>query len=239
MPELDIESNLSFSATPPDDLDFSSEEFVERVGEGFNEYGVRTNYEDDDEENVHSVDVVFAAMEPGPPERRNGIRITSEFLRKVGTKDYDEEPPHLKDHRDKDSFSKIGDVKRVWFSEAQEKLMLMARVPNTGGPTHSEALARYTFEPPSIRNGSVGFGNQYTAIRNEKGEPELKDGSLREFSTVNFAGGYDEGGVAAAFAEEAIEAADAVEVNDAPDEDEGAENSAADSFSVTTETITF
>ena len=58
----------------------------------------------------------------------------------------------------------------------------MVRVPNTGGPTHKEAIARYTHEPPAIRNGSVGLGNNYEAIRNDDGEPEIKDGKLREFS---------------------------------------------------------
>lgn len=242
MTELEIDANLEFSASAPDGMDFSSEEFTERIGEGFNEHGVRTNY-DEDGENLRSVDVIFKAMEPGPPKRRNGIRITKEFLRTVGSKDYSEEPPHLLDHRKKDAFAKIGDVKHVWFSEQHNKLMVMARVPNTGAPTHTEAVARYTFDPPSIRDGSVSFGDNYTAIRNDDGEPELKDGSLTEFSATNFPGGYDDGGIAAAFAEEAVEAADAIEFSD-EDEDEprgeaNSENSAADSFSVNTETITF
>lgn len=238
---LDIDADLSFSATAPDELDFSAEEFVNRVGEGFNEHGVRKNY-DEDEDGIHSVDVIFEAMEPGPPKRRNGVRITESFLRSVSEKDYSTDPPHLMDHRDKETFAKIGDVKDVWFSDRLSKLMLMARVPNTGAPTHTEAVSRYTFDPPSIRNGSVGFGDQYEARRNDDGEPELVTAKLREFSTVNFAGGYDEGGVAAAFAEEASDAVDA-EFDDPPDEEpgdgDGGENSAAKTFSVETETITF
>lgn len=242
--ELELDADLSFAATPGGELDFSSQEFTDRVGTGFNEHGVRINYDDDD--NIHSVDVLFEAMEPGPPKRRNGVRITADFLRRVGEKDYSNEPPHLKDHRAKDTFADLGRVKDVWFSEQHQKLLLMTRVPNTGAPTHTEAVARYTFEPPAIRNGSVGFGNQYTAIRNEDGEPELQDATLREFSTVNFPGGYDEGGVATAFAEAAVDAADAVDADFDDESERGeaseaedSENSAADSFSTTVETITF
>lgn len=237
MTELNVDADLEFAAKAPDGVDFSHEEFTQRLGTGWNEYGVRTNYDQSDD--LRSVDVIFGAMEPGPPERRNGVRITEDFLRSVASKDYSDEPPHLKDHKSRDTFADLGTVREVWFSERLSKLMLMVRVPNTGAPTHTEAVSRYTFEPPAIRNGSVGFGRQYTAEVNDDGEPELVDGKLREFSTVNFPGGYDDGGVAAAFAEEAVEAADAVEVDDAPNGDDGAENSAAESFSVDTETITF
>ena len=243
MTELDIDEELAFAASAPD-LDFSAEEFTERVGDGFNEHGVRTN--EDDDGNLHSVDVIFAAMEPGPPERRNGVRITSDFLRNVARQNYERDPPHLLDHQKRDSFAKIGDVKDVWYSDFHDKLFLMARVPNTGGPTHTEAIARYTFEPPSIRDGSVGLGNDYTVVKNDDGEPELVDGSLQEFSTVNFPGGYDEGGVAPAFGEAAAEAVQAGEFDDSPygketgdDAGDGDENSAATDFSVNTETVTF
>lgn len=244
--ELNIDADLEFRATAAESLDFSSEEFVGRVGEGFNDYGVRKNLDENDD--LRSVDVIFAAMEPGPPERRKGVRITEQFLRDVAQKDYDDAPPHLLDHRQRETFAKIGDVEQVWFSELQNKLMLRARIPNTGARTHNEAIARYTFEPPSIRNGSIGFGGNFDAVKNDDGEPELVDGAIREFSTVNFPGGYDEGGVAPAFAEEAVEAAEATDADfDDPsnateptDGDEG-ENLAADGrdFSVTTDTVTF
>lgn len=240
--ELDIDEELEFAAYAPESLDFSSDEFVERVGSGFNEYGVRTNEDDDDD--LHSVDVIFAAMEPGPPERRNGVRITPQFLKNVASKDYGTEPPHLLNHKKRDTFAKIGDVQDVWYSDLHGKLFVQARIPNTGAPTHTEAIARYTFEPPSIRDGSIGLGKDYTVVRNDEGEPEMQDGSLQEFSAVNFPGGYDEGGVAPAFAEKAVEAAASADFDDPSDEaeasngsDEG-ENSAAD-FSVTTETVTF
>lgn len=244
---LDAELEFAASSVDPDSksLDFESEEFRDRVGEGFNEYGVRKNY-DDDSGDLRSVDVVFEAMEAGPPDRRNGVRITENFLQTVSAKDYRQEPLHLKDHRSKDTFADMGKVKEVWFSEQAEKLALMVNVPNTGGPTHAEAISRYTWEPPEIRNGSVGFGTNYKAVRNDDGEPELVDGKVREFSTVNFPGGYDSGGVAAAFADAATEAA--LEFDDEadaqkPDEGDASENSATDTndstFSVETETLTF
>lgn len=236
--ELNIEEHLTFSASTPDgDIDFSHSEFKERVGEGFNEHGVRENYDDDGD--LESVDVIFEAMEPGPPERRNGVRITEDFLDKVAEKDYQPNPPHLKDHDDKDTFARIGEVRTAWFSNRLNKLMLMTRTPNIEGSTnHQEAVARYTHDPPAIRDGSLGFGQQYEAVRNEDGEPEMKDGKFREFSTTNFPGGYDEGGVNAAFAE-AIEDAD-VEFDDPADDDgKSGENSATEDFAVETETIQF
>jgi hypothetical protein len=236
--QLNIEERLAFSASTPDgDIDFSHSEFEERVGTGFNEHGVRKNH--DDEGNLESVDVMFQAMEPGPPEDRNGVRITEEFLDKVAGKDYQSRPPHLKDHEDKDSWARIGEVRTAWFSDRLNKLMLMTRTPNIeGSQNHQEAVARYTHEPPAIRDGSLGFGSNYTAVRNEDGEPEMRDGKFREFSTVNFPGGYDEGGVNTAFAE-AIEEAE-VEFDDPADDDsESGENSATEDFAVETETIQF
>lgn len=230
MTTLNIEETLSFRASTNEELDFN--DFADRVGEGFNEFGVRQNT--DEEDNVESVDVIFEAMEPGPPERRNGVRITEEFLRKVASKDYTDEPPHLLDHRKRDTFSKIGDVREVWFSDRLGKLMIMARVPNTGAATHDEAIARYTHTPPSIRDGSVSFGDSYEAIRNDSGEPELADATLQEFSATNFAGGYDDGGIRAEFAEAAVEEAENAEFDDPPEASNG-ENSAT----INTETVTF
>jgi hypothetical protein len=236
--ELNINEQLNFSASMAGEgLDFEHSEFQERVGTGFNEYGVRTNRDEDG--NIESVDVIFEAMEPGPPEDRNGVRITGEFLRSVAGKNYSTKPPHLKDHDVGDSFARIGQVQNAWFSERLGKLMLMTRTPNVeGSRNHQEAIARYTHEPPEIRDGSLGFGKNYEAVRNDDGEPEMKDGKFREFSTVNFPGGYDEGGVNAAFSE-ALEDAD-VEFDDpADDDDKSGENSATEDFAVDTETIKF
>jgi hypothetical protein len=235
---FEIEEDLFFSASTPDDeIDFSHQEFAERVGTGFNEFGVRENTNEHGE--LESVDVIFAAMEPGPPEDRNGIRITTDFLDKVARKEYASPPPHLKDHEDKNSWARIGEVREKWFSERLNKFFLMTRTPNIeGSQNHQEAIARYTHEPPEIRDGSLGFGSNYEAAMNDEGEPEMVDGKFREFSTVNFPGGYDEGGVNAAFAEAVEEAT--VEFDDSgDDEDSPDENSAAEDFAVDTETIQF
>jgi hypothetical protein len=234
---LNITEELAFSASTPDgNIDFSHSEFKERVGEGFNEYGVRENTDEDG--NIESVDVIYQAMEPGPPEDRNGVRITDDFLDKVAGKNYTPNPPHLKDHDDKDSWARIGDVRQAWFSDRLNKLMLMTRTPNIeGSRNHQEAVARYTHDPPAIRDGSVGFGQNYEAVRNSDGEPEMKDGRFREFSTVTFPGGYDEGGVNTAFAE-AVEEATAEFDDPADKETESGENSATE-FAVQSETFEF
>lgn len=229
--KIQVNEELSFGASTEESLDFN--QFSDRIGVGFNEYGVRENTNDSGE--LESVDVVFKAMEPGPPERRNGVRITEEFLREVSSKEYAGEEPHLKDHETKNTFARIGGIEDLWYSDSVEALMLMVNTPNVkGSRNHEEAIARYTHEPPEIRDGSVGFGHQYEAVVNDDGEPELVDGQVQEFSTVNFPGGYDEGGVKAAFAEAAQEA---VPVDDSPEEDKGDENLAAFTISTTQKSI--
>lgn len=227
--ELNISEELAFSAEPAAN-DSIPESFRDEVGDGFNEYGVRENT--DDEGDLQSVDVLYHAMEPGPPERRNGVRITPDFLKRVAGKDYSRQLPFLKDHNKQDTFAKLGTVQTVEF--AGEGLWLMNRIRNIDGSrNHQEAIARYTAHPPEIIDGSVGFDKDYTAVRNESGEPELRDATLKEFSTTNFPGGYDEGGLATAFAEAAVDAADTdFEVDD----ENGSENSGS-SVAVRTETI--
>jgi hypothetical protein len=226
---LNIDEELTFHASRLDEgVDF--EQFEDRIGLGFNEYGVRENR--DNNGDLESVDVVFKAMEPGPPERRNGVRITDTFLDKVAAKDYSPKPPHLKDHEARNTFARIGEVKEAWFSEGVDSLMLMTRTPNVeGSSNHQEAIARYTHEPPEIRDGSLGFGANYEAAMNDDGEPEMKDGKFREFSTVNFPGGYDEGGVNTAFAE-------AVEDEMVSVEDDGVETDDED-FAIGSEVVNF
>lgn len=237
---LNIEETLAFSASVPrnDDLDFSA--FADRVGDGFNDYGVRENYDEDG--TLESVDVLYEAMQPGPPENRNGVRITQDFLRAVASKEYND-PPHLRDHEDKNTFARIGRMKDAFFSDATESMWVMTRTPNIeGSQAYQEAIARYTHEPPEITDGSVGFGNQYEAVRNDDGEPELVDGKIREFSTVNFPGGYDDGGVRAAFAE-AVEEVMTEFDDPAADTRNSGEDSATDDvngeFTIETETIQF
>lgn len=194
--ELNIEEDLSFSAS------FGNPN-PEALADGFNQYGVRKNL--DENGDLRSIDVNYEAMEPGEPENRNGVRITEEFLREVASKDYSSSRPFMLDHQ-RTTLSKAGDVRNVWFSDEAGKLMVQSRVPNTGTTTHDDLIKRFTYEPPTITNGSIGFGDSYEAVRNEDGEPELVDGTLQEFSTTPFPGGYDDGGLRAAFAEAATDA---------------------------------
>jgi hypothetical protein len=159
---------------------------------GFNEYGVRENTNDEGE--LMSVDAVYEAMEPGEPEDRNGVRITKQFLKNVAEKDYSDSPPYLMDH-DRSTLSQVGFVKDVWYSTAKEKLMVMARAYNVGSDIHDEVVSRLTFEPPTIPDGSVGFGDSFDYERNDSGEVVLTDGRIQEFSTTPFPGGYDSGGL--------------------------------------------
>lgn len=176
--------------------------------DGFSEHGVRENRNEGGD--LESVDVVYEAMEPGPPEDRNGVRITEEFLRSVAEKNYSQQEPYMLGHSDR-PLDEVGKMRDVWFSETAGKLMVMNRVFNTGAQTHDEVISRLTHEPPTMTDGSVGFGNNYEAVVNENEEPELIDGQIREFSTVPFPGGYDDGGVglpSTAFAEKVMEKAD-------------------------------
>jgi hypothetical protein len=205
---LNIDEELAFSAS------FGNPE-PDALADGFSQYGVRENRDDDG--NLGSVDVNYEAMEPGEPDDRNGVRITEGFLKKVGSKDYSGSEPYMLDH-ERATLSKAGHVRKVWFSEEAGKLMVQARIPNTGARTHEELIKRFTYEPPTVTNGSVGFGDSYEAVRNDAGEPELVDGTLQEFSTTPFPGGYDDGGLRAAFAESAVEAAESIEFDDESDD---------------------
>lgn len=176
------------------EFSFAMSSLHEESTDSFNEYGIKENRSDSGE--LESVDAIYEAMEPGPPKDRNGVRITADFLRKVGAKDYDSQPPYLMDHQH-DTLSHIGFVKDVWFNETTEKLMVKARTYNTGADTHDEIINRLTHEPPTITDGSLGFGQSYTAITNDDGEKEFVDGRVQEFSTTPFPGGYDEGGLRA------------------------------------------
>lgn len=224
-PPLNVEEQLEFSAGfgTPLDLDL----------DGFNDHGVRKNETDDEE--LESVDVVYEAMEPGDPEDRNGVRITREFLESVAERDYSGKP-YMLGHSNQ-PLDEVGKIQRVWFDDQAEKLMIMNRVFNTGAQTHDEVISRLTHEPPTMTDGSVGFGDQYEAVVNDDGEPELVDGEIREFSTTPFPGGYDDGGLGLPNAAFADAVTDAVEFDDAGQE-ESAENPAF-SDAVSTETISF
>jgi hypothetical protein len=170
---------------------------------GFNEYGVRQNTEDG---KLVSVDAVYEAMEPGEPENRNGVRITKDFLKNVANKDYSDSPPFMMDH-DRSTLSQVGFVKDVWYDDTKEKLMVMARAYNVGSDIHDEVIKRLTFEPPTIPDGSLGFGDSYDYKENESGEIVLTDARIQEFSTTPFPAGYENGGLGVDYSDTSSEAA--------------------------------
>jgi len=180
--EVEVEQDLSFTAGRTSTDAFS----------GFNQHGIRENRNDSGD--LQSVDVVYEAMQPGPPEDRNGVRITEDFLQSVADKEYSQQEPYMLGHSEK-PLDEVGKMKQVWYSDTANKLMVMNRVFNTGAATHDEVISRLTHNPPTMTDGSVGLGSNYEAVVNGDEEPELVDGKIREFSTVPFPGGYDNGGV--------------------------------------------
>ncbi len=160
---------------------------------GFNEYGVK-QYEDG------SIDVIFAAMEPG---LRKGIRVTEEFLGRVAENFSDGLPMQL-DHS-QGQLANVGYVKSAKF--ADNFLRLIGHIPNTGNSIRSDVIADFTHEPPAINDGSVGFSNDYRIERNDAGEPEFIDATMNEFSLTPFPAGYGtDGGLSPRFAQAAREA---------------------------------
>lgn len=184
--EYDIDENLSFNVS------FSRPLGID-AGSGFNEYGVK-EYEDG------SIDVIFAAMEPG---LRKGIRVTDEFLTRVAGNFSDSFPMQL-DHSD-GQLANVGEVKSAKFADGF--LRLMGHIPNTGNSVRSDVIADFTHEPPAIHDGSVGFDNDYRIEQNDAGEPEFVEAKMVEFSLTPFPAGYgSEGGLSPQFAEAAREA---------------------------------
>ena len=183
--EYDIDEELSFTVSFARPLGFPAES-------GFNQYGVK-EYDDG------SIDVIFAAMQPG---LRKGIRVTSEFLDQVAGNFSDGLPLQL-DHSH-GQMANVGSVKDVKFDG--DYLRLVGHVPNTGNSVRSDVIADFTHEPPAIHDGSVGFGNDYRIERNDDGEPEFVDATMVEFSLTPFPAGYDDGGLSPQFAHAAREA---------------------------------
>ena len=161
------------------------------LGDGFNEYGVR-EHEDG------SIDVIFAAMEPG---ERKGIDVTPSFLRRVASHQYGGRLPLQFDH----SHSQRANV--GWIEPSKVKfsdgfLRVMAHIPNTGSQIRTDTIADFTHDPPAITDGSVGFDYSSIVIErpNDPDEtPTFKDARLQEFSLTPFPAGYDEGGLTPAF----------------------------------------
>lgn len=210
-----------------DSLDFSIDLAApdpQALAEGFNEYGVK----DTDDR----VEFVFEAMQPGI---RKGVNITEDFLQKVA-ENFTHEQPAQVDH-DRSMLANAGRVTKLWFSDGA--LRLRGYVPKTGASTHEEFVKRFTFDPPQVQNGSVGFGNQYEMSQDDDGNPMLVDGTMQEFSFLPFPGGYDEasGGLKAQFAEayEEYTEAEATPDDDTPQGDVSGVESA--DFCLDAETI--
>jgi len=162
--------------------------------DGFNEYGVRENY---DGEDLESIDVIFNAMEPGI---RKHIEVTPEFLERIATKD-NEGLPVQYDH----SHSQRANVGNLTATKFNGSLKLMLNIPNTGSQIRSDTIADFTHSTgPQIQDGSVGFDPESL----EFGEPEdddamarFVDGEMIEFSLTPFPAGYENGGVTASFSD--------------------------------------
>lgn len=197
--DYDIDEDLSFNVSFSRPLGIESRD-------GFNKYGVK-EHEDG------SLDVIFAAMEPG---LRKGIRVTEDFLRGVSASFSGPIPMQL-DHSD-GQLANVGQVQDVKFSDGF--LRLIGNIPNTGNTVKSDIIADFTHEPPAIHDGSVGFSNDYRIERNDAGEPEFVDATMAEFSLTPFPGGYgDEGGLSHQFTDAAREAGvfDDTDEHESPD----------------------
>ncbi len=184
--QFEIDEELSFGVS------FSRPDRILR-GDGFNKYGVK-EYEDG------SIDVIFAAMQPGV---RKGIRITDQFLARVAG-NYSDPVPMQLDHSS-GQLSNVGQLKGVRY--ADDFLRVLAHVPNTGNSVRSDVISDFTHDPPAINDGSVGFGNDYRIERNDAGEPEFVDATIAEFSLTPFPAGYGkDGGLSPQFTRAAREA---------------------------------
>lgn len=184
-PETDMEVagfNISLG-TPTND-----------IPEGFNEHGVRENYDGDD---LESIDVIFDAMEPGV---RKGIEIEPEFLQGLAN-DPVQGLPVQYDH----SHSQRANVGNLTDAKFDDRLKFMLNIPNTGSQIRTDTIADFTHSTgPQITDGSVGFNPQSL----EFGEPESEDAKAKfenadliEFSLTPFPAGYENGGITAEFSQ--------------------------------------
>lgn len=195
--QYDIDEDLSFN------VEFS-EIGGDALNDGFNRYGVK---EHDD----GSIDVIFAAMEPG---LRKGVRITRDFLTYVAGNFSDPIPMQM-DHS-KGQMQNVGQIVDARFSN--DFLRLYGHIPKTGNSVRDDVIADFTHDPPAIQDGSAGFGNDFEMVQNDNGEPEFVEAELKEFSLTPFPAGYEDGGLSPSFAEAAREAG----VFDAEDTQENA-----------------
>jgi hypothetical protein len=180
-------------------VEFSVPDAVaETLGDGFNRYGVR---EHDD----GSIDVIFAAMEPGV--RHEGtpfeVEITDQFLSRVAAKKYPDRIPLQFDH----SRSQQANVGWVWGDKVKFSdgfLRVMAHVPATGSQIREDTISDFTHDPPAITDGSVGLDPRSIEVKeapNRDDPAEFTDARLQEFSLTPFPAGYEDGGLSPHFSE--------------------------------------
>lgn len=162
------------------------------LDDGFNEHGVRENYDGDE---LESIDVIFDAMEPGVWK---GVEVTPEFLDYIATTT-DGGVPTQYDH----SHSQRANVGNVTDIKFDDKLKLMVNIPDTGNSLRSDTIADFTHSTgPQITDGSIGLDPSTLEFE----EPEADDAMARfveadmiEFSLTPFPAGYENGGVTSSF----------------------------------------
>lgn len=180
-------------------IEFSVPESVtDSLDEGFNRYGVR---ELDD----GSIDVIFAAMEPGV--RHEGtpfeVEITEQFLSRVASKNYPDRIPVQFDH----SHSQRANVGWVYGDQVKFSdgfLRVKAHIPATGSQIREDTISDFTHDPPAITDGSVGLDPRSIEVKDKpnKDDPaQFVDAVLQEFSLTPFPAGYDDGGLSPNFSE--------------------------------------
>ena len=165
----------------------------ESLGDGFNRYGVR-EHEDG------SIDVIFAAMEPG---LRRNVRVTDQFLSRVASHSYEGRIPLQYDHSHSQR-ANVGWIEPENIKFSDNMLRVMAHIPNTGSQIRTDTINDFTHDPPAISDGSVGFDPRTLEVKRPESrgdEPEFVDARLQEFSLTPFPAGYDNGGLSPQFSE--------------------------------------
>jgi hypothetical protein len=166
---------------------------IDSLGDGFNKYGVR-------EHNDGSIDVIFAAMEPGV---RRGVEVTDTFLQNVTRHNYASRLPLQYDHSHSQR-ANVGWIEPENIKFSDGFLRVMAHIPNTGSQIRTDTINDFTHDPPAISDGSVGFDPRTIEVErpSERGEdPMFVDARLQEFSLTPFPAGYDGGGLTPAFSD--------------------------------------
>lgn len=167
--------------------------------DGFDEYGIRRNYEDDGE-TVESIDVIYNAMEPGI---RKDVEVTPEFLRSVA-ENAPTDIPIQYDHSHSQR-ANVGYLNDIKYSESDEFLKTMFNIPNTGSQIRSDTIADFTHSTgPQIQDGSVGFDPrslEFAEPGAEEAAARFESAKLIEFSLTPFPAGYDNGGISPKFSE--------------------------------------